>query len=214
MAKSTLELQALVASKRQIVRRRLQEFANMLFSPPEEIFAELCFCICTPQSKAELCDLAVRELENHNLLMHGPWDQVRNVLHGVRFRNVKARRIVKARRLFRGVAASSTLSMLRSNMDPPTLREWLITEVDGVGMKEASHFLRNIGLGSELAILDRHILRSLSEYEILPTVPHYLSAKRYVKIEERMKLFAQKLNVSLEELDLLLWWKETGRIFK
>ena len=68
--------------------------------------------------------------------------------------------------------------------DGRDLRAWLVREVKGLGWKEASHFLRNIGF-RDLAILDRHILRNLRRHGVIRTIPASLPEKRYLAIEGR-----------------------------
>ncbi len=98
--------------------------------------------------------------------------------------------------------------------DPYYAREYLVRNIKGMGYKEASHFLRNIGMGESLAILDRHILKSLEELGVINRIPKTLSPKRYKEIEERMKELSKKLRIPLSHLDLLLWSMKTKRIFK
>jgi N-glycosylase/DNA lyase len=83
-----------------------------------------------------------------------------------------------------------------------------------MGNKEASHFLRNIGLGEDLAILDRHILKNLQFLGIIDRIPNNLSAKRYAEIEAKMKTLAHRLQIPMSHLDLVLWFRETREIFK
>ena len=48
------------------------------------------------------------------------------------------------------------------------LRNFIAENVKGYGLKEASHFLRNIGKSdNQIAILDRHILRNLKALDII-----------------------------------------------
>jgi N-glycosylase/DNA lyase len=91
-----------------------------------------------------------------------------------------------------------------------------VKNIKGIGLKEASHFIRNIGFDYEnqLAILDRHILKNLKEFGVINEIPKTLTSKKYLEIENRMKKFAERIDISLYELDLLLWSKETGIIFK
>lgn len=86
--------------------------------------------------------------------------------------------------------------------------------VKGMGYKEASHFLRNIGFADDLAILDRHILKNLKIFGIIEEIPKSLSKKKYLEIEEKMRNLANEVNIPLSHLDLLFWSKETGEIFK
>ena len=95
------------------------------------------------------------------------------------------------------------------------MREWLVENIKGYGYKEASHFLRNVGLGSDIAILDRHILKNLKRYGVIDKIPPSLGNRKiYMDIEEKMKHFSKKIKVPLEELDLLFWAQETGFVFK
>ena len=89
-----------------------------------------------------------------------------------------------------------------------------IQNIKGMGYKEASHFLRNIGFGDELAILDRHILKNLKELGVLDEIPSSMSKKKYIEIERKMKEFSRSANIPISHLDLVFWCKETGEIFK
>jgi thermostable 8-oxoguanine DNA glycosylase len=40
------------------------------------------------------------------------------------------------------------------------------------------------------------------------------SLKRYYEVKNKMRKFADKVNIPMAHLDLLLWYKETGEIFK
>ena len=94
------------------------------------------------------------------------------------------------------------------------MREWLVKNVSGLGYKEATHFLRNIGRNGGLAILDRHILRNLKRYGAIRSLPTSLSRKHYLSIERRFKTFADRIGIPIDELDLLFWSMETGEIRK
>ena len=112
-----------------------------------------------------------------------------------------------------GGKASILAHLVRSHL-PIQMREWLASTVRGMGYKEASHFLRNIGRGEDIAILDRHILRCLNRLGIIESVPESLARKRYVEIEQQMRVLASGLRIPLHHLDILLWYHETGEIFK
>ncbi|MDP2974084.1 MAG: DNA lyase, partial [Candidatus Diapherotrites archaeon] len=99
-------------------------------------------------------------------------------------------------------------------LNPTSARNRLAENVKGLGMKESSHFLRNIGLGEGLAILDRHIVRNLLRYGAIKEMPKNLGKKNYLLIEEKMRQFSKRIGIPLAELDLLFWSKETGKIFK
>jgi N-glycosylase/DNA lyase len=89
-----------------------------------------------------------------------------------------------------------------------------VRNVKGIGYKEASHFLRNIGFGQHLAILDVHILRNMVRYGVIESVPKNISRSVYLELENKLKGFAKKIGIPMDELDLLFWSSETGEIFK
>ena len=103
---------------------------------------------------------------------------------------------------------------LLSRADVMDIRRDLVKNIKGIGYKEASHFLRNIGLGKDIAILDRHILKNLKIYGAIDKVPLSMSVRSYLDIEEKVRAFAKRIGLGLEELDLLFWSRETGEIFK
>lgn len=192
--------------KQNEIEKRLKEFKTI--RSDEEIFPELIFCILTPQSRAKLGDAAVKSLFNSKAIF-GKQRDIKKHLKGVRFPNQKTRHIIEARKLFLNGGIKNKLSG-----DIFEIREWLVENIYGLGYKEASHFLRNIGLGEELAILDRHVLKNLVKYGIVKEIPKSLTRKRYLEIEEKMKEFAQDIGIPHAHLDLLFWSQETGEIFK
>ncbi len=214
MSEDLMALKRLYSKRKYEIRKRLAEFREILTRSDEAIFAELCFCICTPQSRAEVCDRAIQQLIFDGTLLKGSIRNIRRCLNGVRFAPTKARHIVRARNFLMSGEGLCLTELLRSVDNTAFLREWLVDNVYGLGMKEASHFLRNIGLGEELSILDRHILKNLRGLGIVKNIGKTLTRKRYLEIELRMKSFSKEFGVPMGELDLLLWSKETGRVFK
>ena len=196
------------------IGERLSEFKGILEGSDEKVFAELCFCICTPQSKATACWEAISSLVENDLLFYGSEDEIRPFLGRVVFAEAKAGYIVKARRLFTRDGELRVKERMEAFNDIFKLRGWLVKNVKGIGLKEASHFLRNIGLGSNLAILDRHIIRSLVRLGVIEENPKTLTRKAYLLIEAEMREFSRRIGISMGELDLLLWSEETGMVFK
>lgn len=95
-----------------------------------------------------------------------------------------------------------------------SLRKFCVEKIKGIGFKEASHFLRNIGFGQNIAILDRHILKNLKLYNVIDVIPDNLSEKKYLEIENKMRGFSKKIGIDIEHLDFVLWYKEAGEVFK
>jgi N-glycosylase/DNA lyase len=200
-----------VPVKAQIVSR-LEEFRRIWAEgSDEDLFRELVFCLLTPQSRARTCWAAVERLVRKSIIKTGSAEEIHKELVGVRFSERKAEYICLARKMFSSQSLRATLEGFSS---PFAAREWLVQNVKGLGYKEASHFLRNIGLGEELAILDRHILKNLMLLGIIKEVPASLSKKTYLEIEKRMTAFSENVGITMGHLDLLLWYKEAGEIFK
>jgi len=191
------------------IKKRLKEFKE-IGKNETNLFAELCFCLCTPQSSAFKCDNAIQNLIKLKLLENGSEDEVKEVLvkAGVRFHHNKAGYIVAARKLNKEL-----INQLKSKNEFE-IREWLVKNVKGFGLKESGHFLRNIGRYEHLTILDRHILRNLVKYGAIKRIPDTLTAKRYLVIEKKMKAFAVERNIPHAELDLLFWADAVGKVFK
>jgi N-glycosylase/DNA lyase len=213
--KKLLELQGFYSSKKKAIEARLREFEDLYRTGSEvDIFAELAFCILTPQSKARSCWCAVEDICTDGLLLKGSSRRLSRKLRKIRFKNKKARYLVEARRTFTLKGRISIRPRLEGFKDPFEAREWLVKNVKGLGYKEASHFLRNIGMGRALAILDRHILRNLVNLAVIRELPTTLTRKRYLDIEGKMRDFSKRIEIPMAHLDLLLWCKETGEIFK
>src|SRR2546421_4356931 len=212
--KAIEELQALYGERRDAIHQRLREFREILDRNDDDVFAELCFCLLTPQSSAKTCWAAVSRLKERSLLLKGEANEIQPQLNDVRFSDSKAKYIVEARATFSKDGKLSLKSHLSSFANMFELREWMVENVKGLGYKEASHFLRNVGVGEEFAILDRHILRNLNRLGVIPEIPVSITKKRYLEIEEKLRRFAAEIGIPLADLDLLFWSKETGWIFK
>ena len=88
----------------------------------------------------------------------------------------------------------------------------MVNNVKGLGYKESSHFLRNIGF-DDYAIIDFHIVDVLVNYNLI-NKPKTITKKKYLEIENVLKRLAKETNLTLAELDLYLWYMETGKILK
>jgi N-glycosylase/DNA lyase len=206
-----LELRAKLSD----INARLADFRRVGAGTDEQLFEELAFALLAIQSSARSSDSAIRALVDSELLWNGDAPSIARFLqHRTRFHNHKARYLVQARDRFLPVGdprLRAALDRFPSNRDA---RTWLVEEVDGLGMKEASHFLRNVGRGEDLAILDRHILRNALRHRVIGRMPRSLTPKRYLAIEDRLIDFAESLGTTVAVLDLLWWSRETGEIFK
>ncbi len=209
------ELLSIYDEIKDMINSRIEEFKNLWKKGSEErLFAEMAFCLLTPQSKARICWTAVENMMDSGVLFTGTVDEILPFLSGVRFKYTKARRIVMLReRVFEN--GVPTVRKLISNFsDGFEARKYLVKTINGYGYKEASHFLRNIGLGLELAILDRHILKNLVKIGVIKEMPKTLTSKKYLHIENLMRDYSRTVGIPMSHLDLLLWYHETGEVFK
>ncbi|MCD6383251.1 MAG: N-glycosylase/DNA lyase [Thermoplasmata archaeon] len=206
-------LKSLYKDVRGEIEGRIADFRRLWREGVEEdLYSELVFCLLTPQSKARVCWRAVTSLKESGALFNGDYSEVLRHLQGVRFKYTKARRVVSSRWILKH--PGGIRGFLEEFKDPFRMREELVRRVEGYGMKEGSHFLRNVGLGEDLSILDRHILKNLSLLGVIEEVPRSMSLKRYLEIEERMREFSRYVGIPLSHLDLLLWYRETREVFK
>jgi N-glycosylase/DNA lyase len=214
MLSSIEELKKSHKLKRENIRKRLQDFKKLLDENDERLFAEMAFCICTPQSKATLAWKAIESVVRNNYLFVGSENMIKPFLNSVRFSENKTNFIVEARKKFNENGQWSLKEKILSFKNSLEAREWLAKNIKGFGMKEASHFLRNIGMGSDLAILDVHILSNLQALGVIDEVPKSITDKIYLEIESKVRYFSKLVSIPMDELDLLLWSEETGIIFK
>ena len=128
-------------------------------------------------------------------------------LRRYRFPKQKAAVIVKARRWVRSQhPLDKRLLQLGGAKD----RRSFLSECPGMGFKSASWLLRNIGLGSELAIIDVHVLRALLNAKRIPDdaqVP-----KDYELAEEAFLAWCDELDAPSEAFDLFVWHWQRGSL--
>lgn len=197
------------------IEQRVKHYENVFIKGSDEaIFAELAFCIFTPQSKALSCWKAVNDLYEKNLLFKGTVKEIAENINNVRFQNNKAHFLVEAREKFTNKGNLKIKQFLKTFNNPNILRKWIIDNIKGIGYKEAGHFLRNIGLGLDLAILDRHILKNLKFYHAIEEIPATLTPKIYLEKEQTMIKFCKDIKIPMSHMDLLMWAMQTGGIFK
>lgn len=201
------ELLKFYSINKKKIKNRLLEFSKV---PKDDYFYELCYCLLTPQSKAEYADNAVNTLKKIDFLHKdiNPAPILSNPKNYIRFHNNKSKHLLHAKNIFPHI-----MECLEDSTDQYQKREKLVQIVLGYGMKESSHFLRNIGFRN-LAILDRHILKNLSLLNVIDEIPKTLTKNIYIEIEQKFLHFANDINIPIDELDLLFWSFQTGKILK
>jgi len=191
----------------EIIKMRINEFSKIKNLGGNVIFRELCFCIMTANCGAEKC------IEIHEKI-GGKFNTLTELKltgrfkeYGYRFPNIRSRFIVEARK-----SKAELENTIKSELNNNNLREWIVRNIKGIGYKEASHFLRNIGF-TNYAIIDFHIIDLLVRHGLINR-PKTLTKRKYLEIENILKNLAGKLNLNLAELDLYLWFLETGKVLK
>jgi N-glycosylase/DNA lyase len=179
---------------RSLISSRLNEFKQP--KSRKEIFQELCFCLLAANTSSKMASRVMESVGD--VIFFGSEEQIREKLHSLscRFYNRRANFIYHAQKV-----------------DIKLDRDYLVENFKGIGYKEASHFLRNIGL-SGYAILDKHILNSLVEFKVIKEIPKPLTREKYLEIEKKMKKFSEKIGINMDELDLVLWSRKTGEVLK
>jgi N-glycosylase/DNA lyase len=212
----TLEkIRAAHIERRREIRARLAEFeAVRRTATDERLWEELVFCIFTAGASARM-GLGSIEAVRH-LLACGTHEELAAALQSKhRYPNSRSGYIVVTRSYLESDCRMRLRERLENFEDPIERRDWLARtrEIKGLGYKESSHFLRNVGYRG-YAILDKHILRCLSEVGVLDSPQPPSTRARYLSTEERLRRFADDLGVDFDELDLVLWSMKTGEILK
>lgn len=200
--------------QKELLIKRLSEFEETYNKGDREIFRELCFCILTANASARGGMKAIEALGN--LIFTGTETEISKALHkcGYRFWKKRANYIVETRKSMQKqckMELKKEIKKKRKNLEE--LRAFFDENAKGIGMKEASHFLRNIGF-KEYAILDKHIVNCLHEAGVLETNNKPKNRKQYLEMEGKMKKFSKAIKVPMAELDLILWSHKTGEILK
>jgi N-glycosylase/DNA lyase len=211
----TLTLQKAYIEKSPAIRKRLDDFKKIKEEADDnQLFEEMAFCICTAGASAKMGLKSVEAMKD--ILHSGSLITLRKRLDGVhRFPNARPGYIIHTREYLKREHGFKIRELLSSFGDPIERRDYLAKDknIKGIGYKEASHFLRNIGY-SGYAILDKHILNTLCEYKVIASAKPPTTREKYLYTESKLIEFADKLGIHMDELDLLLWSEKTGEILK
>lgn len=202
-------------AKRREIRDRLAEFERVgRTGSPETLFEELTFCIFTAGASARM---GLRSVESvRPVLMCGTTLDIQRALRGRhRFPNNRGAYVYETREYLRKHCGLQLQEALRGLALADERRDFLAANrsVRGIGYKEASHFLRNIGYRG-YAILDKHVLTRLAELEVIESPKPPSTKTAYLATEQRLKSFSDSIGIDFDELDLLLWYTKTGEILK
>lgn len=183
---------------------------------------ELVGCILGSQVRQEMAAAATENLEQAGLLDDCWWRDIRvqdfgtqvfsvlsgqryDLVHsgGYRFPKARAAQLSQARE---ALAKMPLATRLANGKSPRTLRHNLITDIPGLGPKQASMFLRNIGRSYDLAILDTHVLRFMDMHDLLPIAQARIGTiLGYERTERVVVDYAGTLGYPVGYLDWAIW---------
>ncbi len=201
--------------RRDEIKRRLSEFDTIWKEGTDaKLWEEMVFCFFTGGCSAKM---GLRSIDAvRPFLGKGSQPEIARALTGVhRYPNARARYVFASRSFLQEHCNLELRKKLESFECKLERRDWLVREkgIKGLGYKEASHFLRNIGLKG-YAILDKHVLKCLAELKIIesPKPPNTRSA--YLRVEDKLRDLTNRTNIDFDEMDLVLWSMKTGQILK
>ncbi len=189
------------------VENRKQDFIRAGKSSPEIIYGELCFCILTANTSAEM-GIRTQEIIGLEGFLNFDEETMRKRLKEARYRfyNVRSKFLVQSRWIV------DELPHIIAMKDRIGARDYLVNNLKGIGYKEASHFLRNVGV-FDFSILDKHILNMIRKEH--PERKFLVgSRKNYLETEKTILEFADSISLEPGILDLYLWKIATGKLLK
>ena len=200
------EIRSAIGKVEGVVKNRMGEFER-IGKDENSLFKEMCYCVLTANFTAEGGIRMQQTIgDGFTSLSEGELAKKLKALKH-RFPNTRASYIAENRHL-----CGFLLETLRGFKDGKAAREWLVGNVKGFSYKEASHFLRNAGF-KDVAIIDRHILKFFENKDLIE-VPKTLTKRKYLELEQLLSTIADKLRITLAELDLYLWYIMTGKVLK
>lgn len=211
------DIRATHKARRKEIRARLEQFQTVWREgSDEQLWEELVFCIFTAGASARMGFRSVEAVRP--FLQDGEREEMTRALKSAgahRFPVERPGYIVVTRNYLREHCNMALREKLQSFADPVERRDWLAREkrIKGLGYKESSHFLRNIGLLGH-AILDKHVMSCLADLKVVETSKPPATRARYLDTEERLRNFAREIRIDFDELDLVLWSMKTGEVLK
>lgn len=201
--------------KQSAIKTRMAEFEELRRADDARLFEELVYCIFTAGASARMGLNSVERVRPH--LQSGTHEHLAEALTGAhRYPLARAGYIIQTRNYLIEECSLRLREKLDSFGDDVEARRDFFAanrQIKGIGYKEASHYLRNIGYRG-YAILDKHILRTLHEFGVIDSPDPPGTKKKYLAVEESMRRFSAAVRIDFDELDLLLWSNKTGEILK
>lgn len=123
-----------------------------------------------------------------------------------RFPNLRSKNISQAAKIV--ASRKNWLSeLLASSNSEEEVRDILVTNIPGLGLKEASHFLRNIRYSHKLAIVDSHILSFLIKIgAIADNDVRTMTPNLYLRLESRLQEICCRHDLDISVFDMAVWY--------
>lgn len=150
---------------------------------------------------------AIPEVSDFNVIKKSPTQLQEKIsltlkLSGYRFYKTKSKTIINAANYF--VDLIEDYKNFRY-MDWYDVRIRLIKNVNGIGNKIASHWLRNIGF--QLPIIDIHVRRVLSCAGLIDNkyAKYQISDSEYRHLEKKVIEISNQMKIDVAKFDFILW---------
>jgi|SRR5882672_5291763 len=190
---------------------RVRNSGNWHGKPESELWRELVGAILGSAVSFEQAVLALSKLDSENLTtpsrglgrQQGKIEQCLRFA-GYRFPVSRSQQIAaSATAIYDG--AQTLQSVLMSYVNATTARRGLVDLCPGIGPKQASLFLRNIGY-HDLAVLDRHVIAYLQYCRLITGGNVVISSvQRYELLERIVVNAASRLGLTVADFDLAVW---------
>lgn len=173
---------------------------------PYEMATSACRHICKLQllppsrtvDESDLYEEGLRVALSAPFMVGGTWRKYR-------FPKAKSRQIALT---WRRINESGTGlgQIVYSGAPPHAIRDYLVSMVCGFGPKQASMFLRDCGVASELAIIDRHVLKYMQTLRLIgKSEAEKFTSSIYRKVERVFADYADFLGYTVGSVDRAIW---------
>lgn len=192
-----------------------------------KLLSELVLCILSSQEKYEVALAVIKELRKQNALRvpknKTEFSEIKSQVKSTLQKPVeyKSHQRSYTRRLRFFVKKTKYIidtieniylndltihDILRQEECIQETRKNIINYSYGLGPKQASMFLRNIGYHTEFAVLDKHVIDYMKLMGLTKvSETNFSSISTYQKMEMKLKAYAESFNLSLMHLDLAIW---------